>query len=520
MTERSYPFDDPGATGYANMPEEYWAKAFRYHLGTGVLAVTFPDALNELKVSQAGTPAKSVIIDTGSAHIQGHHYENDSAALTVTVPANTALTSRIDYIVLECKWGPSGGISAKCISGTVNATAPTLYTNEGVLWQMPLAKLTLPQNYAAVTTAMITDARNFVSSGNAKSATYVVATYDASPSVRANADAVLPDQCINADVYINAAIAFVYNNFGGGTVLLSEGTFTIAAHITAKQNVNIAGFGSGTKIVGNSSLDVGIECSSVDGITIRDLNISLSYVGCTVGQWPGQTAGEGIRVVEGKNVSIDRCDIHHCGITGIMLESVDSSATSSYGHKIRACSITDCVHGIWVQTNGGLIANNVIYNCGYGMVFSADPDSPWGASINTITGNSIRHIMCTGVIFRGWTTMNCTQNLFAGNLISNCGMEADNIHMCMLLEGVYCFQNTIVSNTIQSWEYPQTLYGIVIATDVGGNSIMNNYCENASKLGGDHNIYTTDGGSNWTPNWIRWNHSGASGPTSPGSYDA
>ena len=518
MTERSFPFDEPGATGYSYMAEEYWSKKFRYHLGTGVLAVTFPDALNELKVSQAGTPAKSVIIDTGSAHIQGHHYENDSAALTVTVPANTTLASRIDYIVLECKWGPSGGISAKCISGTVNTVAPTLYTNEGVLWQMPLAKLTLPQNYAAVTTAMITDARNFVSSAGAKSATYVVATYDASPSVRSNADAVLPDQCTNANVYINAAIDFVYNNFGGGTVMLSEGTFNINAHITAKQNVNIVGVGSGTKIIGNSSLDYGILCTSVDNVSIRDLNISMSYAGCTVGQSPPSGTGDGIRATDGRNISIDRCNIHHCGDAGVALMSADSSATASYGHQVKGCSITDCKYGLAVQTNSGIFANNMIYNCGYGMLFTGDVATSWGSSYNTIVGNTIRHIMCKGVMFNG-DGHACVTNLFSGNLVSECSLVADNTHECLTLIGTGCFANNIVSNTFQSWSYPQTQYGITIASGALNNTIMGNRCKDASKLAGNYNIYSSAGGTNVTPNWIRYNNSGATAPGG-GSYDA
>src|SRR5450759_733117 len=217
MTETSYPFANaPGNT----MTENQWAQMFRYILGTGVMSVGFQDQLNQLIVYPGSTPL-TINIDTGAGWIQGHYYQSDSVN-TLNITQNYEAGIRADLVVLECKWGLGAGITAKVIEGTSGAVWPAANARSGtpmppmpvqtygVRWQLPIAQVNTTQNKSVgYIQSDIIDWRAFVNSGGAKSSTFVIASDAASPTIRANADAVIPYGSVNAEQTINEAISIV-----------------------------------------------------------------------------------------------------------------------------------------------------------------------------------------------------------------------------------------------------------------------------------------------------------------------
>jgi hypothetical protein len=507
------------------MPEDYWTKMFRYVLGSGVMAVNFDDGLNELNIT-APSSGMTVNMDSGAAWIQGHYYENDASGVAIGPLAPAEGSTRYDLIVLQCKWGPNAQIMAAIHKGTAGAAAPTPTQQYGVLWELPLAQVTVAPGTTSISATMITDSRKFVGASTAKSSTYVVAADTASALIRANADAIIPVGDIYAQTTINTAINEVFG-YGGGTVQLSEGMFNLSNSITPKQGVDLAGLGNRTVLKCLASQTTpAILATSVNDLTIKNLAIDMSGPAIINGTMPTQTQGEGVRIVEGKNVTLDNLLIHHCGATGVALASIDSTAVNAYGHMVRGCSINNCMHGIWIQSNSGLFSNNMIYNCGYGII--VDGAGSWGASINEITGNSIRNISKYGILMNGGTasdsptTKNCSQNLVSGNIISNCNMgNATTVAFAgILLEGGGCQYNCVTGNSVQAWTGVKPQYGIG-CDQCSKNSIFCNHVINACGAGGANIKQTWAAGGITTnnPNIIHSNYSGGTTADSGGNYD-
>ena len=76
----------------------------------------------------------------------------------------------------------------------------------------------------------------------------------------------------SAETYINSAIDFLNGGFGGGTVILTEGVFKIAAPIVMKANTKILGSGSGTVIEKNCN-DNAIECEGGAGTEVENVGL-------------------------------------------------------------------------------------------------------------------------------------------------------------------------------------------------------------------------------------------------------
>lgn len=508
MTETSGPFGPKALKPSSiTMTENQWSQMFRYVLGTGVMSVSFQDELEQLLVVPSGA-ALHVDVQSGAAWIQGHYYQND-APNTLTISPNTSALTRADLIVLECKWGLDAGITAKVIEGTPGAVWPVTsprggsymppvpVQTYGVMWQLPLAQVNTTQNKATVYAASdIIDWRSFVGSGGAKSSTYVVAADSASPLIRANADAVIPWGSINAEQVINDAIITVAG-YGGGTVLLSEGTHHTSDSIDMLSNVALKGLGTKTLIqyhpgAGGTNNYPVINCDSLDNVTISDLSIDGGGADLVEGSETGLGIDgyNGISIANGTFNVVRNCWIKHCKSSGIELVATVAE-TTSYGHRVEGCLIGDCSHvGLNIQASGGIYTNNQVNHNGYGIYLWCGGASV-GASMNIVANNTIRNTLLDGLMLAsvagtsGWIKNNSINH----NIVYNSSQNTTNTYSNICLIGAAVTLNLIEANSSQQLlngaKNPH--YGIYVDNLNDYNFITSNFlygCGATSSVGG------------------------------------
>jgi hypothetical protein len=140
----------------------HFAETFRtVHLDGVDLA-----ALNGLKITQNSPQAMNVLMDTGIAWVQGRWYKND-ASKTISFDAADATYTRYDRIVLRSTAaGSPGTVRVAVVKGTAAASPslPALTQTVDTVWEIPIAYVTIAAGTTQITTAMITDQRENMSS--------------------------------------------------------------------------------------------------------------------------------------------------------------------------------------------------------------------------------------------------------------------------------------------------------------------------------------------------------------------
>ncbi|GAA3473898.1 hypothetical protein GCM10018965_084510 [Nonomuraea roseola] len=150
MSERSFPFD--GSVGY--LSDEDWSQLARIWQEDGVIAATHGGT--ELKVKSGSVPDE-IIVSAGRAHIRGFYYVND-ADLGLVLNLNTGTSARYDLVVLRLDVSLNT-VTAVIKEGVPGSPEPVLTQNESV-FEIPLARLTVPANSAPVSTFV--DRRQFI----------------------------------------------------------------------------------------------------------------------------------------------------------------------------------------------------------------------------------------------------------------------------------------------------------------------------------------------------------------------
>ncbi len=163
MAEISLPWDGNSASGGVGDCGPYaantWDDLYRFtfitdqHATEGVLV----GALSQLAVTGASSP---VSVASGAAYVNGKFYKN-TAAKNVDVPTPTGAT-RIDRIVLRADYAAQTVRIAR-LAGAEGGAAPALTQNDGVIWEISLAQVSITT--AGVIT--ITDERAFCHFGSA-----------------------------------------------------------------------------------------------------------------------------------------------------------------------------------------------------------------------------------------------------------------------------------------------------------------------------------------------------------------
>lgn len=114
--------------------------------------------LEELEVTPAAPADSTVIVEPGSALVQGRWYLND-ADLSVAIASNASGSTRIDIVVLEADF-TAQTVRIAVVQGTPAAGLPAL-TQTGLIWQIPLAYLTLASGFTTIAASAITDLRHY-----------------------------------------------------------------------------------------------------------------------------------------------------------------------------------------------------------------------------------------------------------------------------------------------------------------------------------------------------------------------
>lgn len=129
-----------------------WAQYFASFIGNGI----FANPSSNLQVN-AGS-GMQVLVNTGSAFINGYYYNNDSV-LPINITAANGTYPRITNVVVELSL-TNRNITIQTVDGipSPNPTAPTLTRTTGV-YQLCLAQITVPAGSASIVQGNISDTR-------------------------------------------------------------------------------------------------------------------------------------------------------------------------------------------------------------------------------------------------------------------------------------------------------------------------------------------------------------------------
>lgn len=328
-------------------------------------------------------------------------------------------------------------------------------------------------------------------------ATFTVAANDASAASKATADFVCSGSA--DDVDIQAAIGALPS--GGGSVILSEGTFTITTKIVLADDVTLAGQGFSTIITQPNSTNLAtiLDIDGESRVTIRDLKIDAN--GANQGGSSGfciSADGSSAAIVD---LVIENCHLDDTRRAGISMNTVDkfhirgnritNTGTSGVGNgsgihadgaitngvisdNIFETSLGTDTHGIALfnassraANSGVTISNNVIKD-------QSEDGIEWGTSLSgnkpvliTCVGNTIinpgkdgiRITRCTGCIVANntidsaaedgiavdGTTDGAQGNIVQGNAIRNTEFSAIRILHCQdtIVDGNTCLASAI-----------------------------------------------------------------------------
>lgn len=166
MTETSLPWGGTvtGDATLAPYSDDEWSDMWRkLFTADRIIHGVLRTYANELAVSGATSP---VAVATGFALVDGKVYEND-AQVDVAVPTPGGAT-RIDRIVLRKDFAAQT-IRITRIAGAEGGGAPAITQNDGVTWDVQLARVSI----TTAGTITVTDERDWVVSMNRSAVRYV-----------------------------------------------------------------------------------------------------------------------------------------------------------------------------------------------------------------------------------------------------------------------------------------------------------------------------------------------------------
>ena len=293
-------------------------------------------------------------------------------------------------------------------------------------------------------------------------------------------DGVADEAEINAALTAIAAI--------GGTVLLSEGTFHMAATASVPANCMLRGMGWGTIL----EYDAGGNCVTIagDNAKVRDLKIDIVAGAGAGGTRPnclyasGRTNLElfGLWLIGDETVADDGVPLRQCGIVWDTVIYSSILNCISQDHKRHGISLNDS------SDNNTLTANACNGTTQYGLYLDA-------ASGNTVTGNA-----CSGNAVSGIRMTDSSGNTVTGNTCN--GNVASGIYLSHSSDA-----NTLTGNTGRG----NADHGIRLNAS-SGNTVTGNTC-NGNTQGG---IFLQASSDN---NTVSGNSCNANDSGDTGTYD-
>lgn len=166
MTEKSYFYNGVtagdadqapySANLYSKLRRILWASGESYIFGPYTTGDPFAVSPSAGMVIQIAAPA-----DDAFAFISGIFVTLDANA-TLTIPANTSGLPRIDRIVIRVNWNiPEVTLEVKSGTPGITPVIPSLIQIPNDIYEMPLARIYVPDSLAAVTAGYIIDEREF-----------------------------------------------------------------------------------------------------------------------------------------------------------------------------------------------------------------------------------------------------------------------------------------------------------------------------------------------------------------------
>lgn len=278
----------------------------------------------------------------------------------------------------------------------------------------------------------------------ARGATYVVAASNSQD--KTNADYFCDGTA--DEVQINAAIAALPASVGG-TVLLLEGTYTVAATITLASNTTLAGCGYGTLVQAAGGVTV-VTGSSKSGVTIKNIQFVHTSGG----------AGHLVTWTTVTNSMITNCFFTNAAQQAINLSTACDNNVIADNHIVGS---TNIAISLWTADNNTVVGNNVSTG--------AEGISLGGGSIgNTVSGNVIDTNGTDAIELLG---ANTNYNTISGNAVFNPGNQ-----------GIECITsahyNTIVGNLISGAGRLNNTFSAIYNTTTQC-VIMGNICDSTTQ---------------------------------------
>jgi hypothetical protein len=182
---------------------------------------------------------------------------------------------------------------------------------------------------------------------------------------------------VDDDVQIQAAIDYVSNTFGGGTVQLTNGAMIASATITMKSNVILRGVGNSTALKPkNSSVKTLIDFTTATGAIVSDLKVDGDGSNITF-DTAGTSAINNMYIIDGKNIGT----LKNISITNYSLQG--TNGVTFFYIFYRALDISSCtVDGNKVGNSGtasslvGFLSCDNITMCSTSSNTSSDTNSP------------------------------------------------------------------------------------------------------------------------------------------------
>ena len=147
------------------------------------------------------------------------------------------------------------------------------------------------------------------------------------------------------DVQIQAAIDYLSDTFGGGTVRLTAGTFIMNGFLTIKSNVTVCGVGPGTII--RRPVATGTAIISMERQTMASLrSVNIDGTGTTY------TRTSGLCIINGSS-SVN------CSLSDILISNFTFSASSASPIEVWGVAVVDSMDNVVID---GLYATNTTQN--------------------------------------------------------------------------------------------------------------------------------------------------------------
>lgn len=115
----------------------------------------------ELAVLATNPVSNQVTLSAGAAQVRGKWYYNSADEL-ITIAANGSGNPRIDLVILQSDY-VAQEVRFAVLQGTpaVSPSIPTLTQNEGVLWEIPIARVAVASGFTTIAQTDITDMRSW-----------------------------------------------------------------------------------------------------------------------------------------------------------------------------------------------------------------------------------------------------------------------------------------------------------------------------------------------------------------------